>query len=139
MYQPRTEDIANELGIPVKDINYIVNMSCGPLPLELEHHDEDGAGIVELHEDYTYSPERTLFRQFSREGAMRFLNKLKDREKKVLTYRYQLDGGSRYTLKEIGKEMNLSPETIRQIELKALKKIRSHAEEFRQHVFLEAM
>jgi RNA polymerase primary sigma factor len=67
------------------------------------------------------------------------LNQLKDREKQVLAYRYQLTGSCCHTLKEIGDEMDISPETVRQIEMRALQKIRSHADELRDYVFQEAI
>ena len=139
MHQPRTEDIADELGISVQDVDFIVNMSSGPLPLELDVDRDDSSMVMNVHEDYTYCPERTMLRQYYCDGARLFLNRLKDRERMVLSYRYQLEGGKPYTLKEIGDEMDLSPETIRQIEKKALAKIRSHADELRQYGLLEAM
>jgi len=139
MHQPRTEDIADELGISVQDIDFIVNMTSGPLPLELDTSKDDSATVMEIHEDYTYCPERALIRQYYRDGARRFLDRLKDREKQVLTYRYQLEEGEPYTLKEIGKKMDLSPETVRQIEKKAIAKIRSHADELRNFGLLEAI
>jgi len=130
MHQPRTEEIAGELGIPVKDIDFILNMSYGILPLEMDNGKEDYAATMEVHEDYTYCPERNLFRQYYRDSARRFLDKLKDRERKVISYRYQLEDDKQYTFKEIGVKMDLSPEMVRQIELKALAKIRRHASEF---------
>ena len=139
MHQPRTEDIADELGISVQDINYIVNMSSGPLPLELDVERDNSPMVMEIHEDYTYSPERNMLQQCCREGARRFLDRLKDRERQVLSYRYQLDNGEPHTLKEIGDKMDLSPETVRQIEKKALAKIRNHADEFKRFYFLEAI
>ena len=139
MHQPRTEDIADELGISVQDIDFIVNMSTGPLPLELDIERDDTSMVMELHEDYTYCPERNMLRQYYSDGARRFLDRLKDRERQVLSYRYQLEDGKPYTLKEIGDKMDLSPETIRQIEKKALAKIRSHAEELENFGFLEVM
>jgi len=139
MHQPRTEDIADELGISVQDIDFIVNMSSGPLPLEFDIEKDDSPMVMEIHEDYTYSPERNMLQQYYRDGARRFLDRLKDREKQVLSYRYQLEDGEPHTLKEIGDKMDLSPETVRQIEKKALIKIRSHADELRNFGFLEAM
>ena len=139
MHQPRTEDIAGELGISVQDIDFIVNMSSGPLPLELDIDRDNSPMVMEIHEDYTYSPERNMLRQYYYDGARRCLDRLKDRERQVLSYRYQLDNGEPHTLKEIGDKMDLSPETVRQIEKRALAKIRSHADELRQHGLLEAM
>jgi RNA polymerase primary sigma factor len=139
MHQPRTKDIADELGISVQDIDFIVNMSSGPLPLEWDVGKDDNAAMMEIHEDYTYCPERNLMRQYYRDGARRFLDRLKDREKQVLTYRYQLEDEEPYTLKQIGEKMDISPETVRQIEMKALAKIRNHADELRSYGLLEAI
>jgi RNA polymerase primary sigma factor len=139
MRQPRTEDIADELGISVQEINYIVNMSSGPVPLELDTGKDDAISVVEAHEDYTYCPERHLFKQYYREGARRTLDRLKDREKQVLAYRYQLNGDGPRSLKEIGKKLNLSPETVRQIESKALAKIRSCVYELEFFGYQEAI
>jgi RNA polymerase primary sigma factor len=139
MHQPRTEEIAGELGVPAKDIDFILNMSYGILPLEMDNTKDDYAATMEVHEDYTYCPERNLFRQYYRESARRFLDKLKDRERKVLSYRYQLEDDKQYTFKEIGAKMDLSPEMVRQIELKALAKIRRHANEMDYYDYQEAM
>jgi RNA polymerase primary sigma factor len=139
MHQPRTEDIAREIGVPVEDINYILNMTCSPLSLENEGDGEESAAVVDLHEDYTYSPERTLFRKVFRDDTMLVLDTLKDTEKKILVYRFQLDGGERRTLKNIGAKMGISPETVRQIEIKALNKIRGPAEELKNRAYLEAI
>lgn len=139
MHQPRNEDIAELLGISVQDVDFVINMSAGPLCLETEATNDEIAVAMEGRADYTYSPERDLLRQYSRDGTLRFLDKLKEREKRVLMYRYQLDGGERHTLKNISEEMGLSPESIRQIEIKALRKIRIHAEELRKLVYVEAM
>ncbi|MCL2472084.1 MAG: sigma-70 family RNA polymerase sigma factor, partial [Treponema sp.] len=85
----------------------------------------------------TNNPEKDLIRKSSREATLKVLNKLKDREKRILIYRYQLNGGQKYTLKNISHKMGLSTETVRQIELKALQKLRSDAEDL--HVYIEAM
>jgi RNA polymerase primary sigma factor len=141
MHRPRTEDIADELGIPVQDVNNIINMSSGPLPLEPS---DDGRGDGEtaryVYEDYTYNPGQDLFRRYLREGTRNFLNsRLQDRERQVLSYRYRLDNDAPCTLKEIGDKLNLSPETIRQIEMKAMEKIRKNVRELRNSGLMEAM
>ncbi|MDR2258929.1 MAG: RNA polymerase sigma factor RpoD/SigA [Treponema sp.] len=139
MHQPRTADIAAEIGISVEDIEVILNLVNGFVSLEAEAGDDDFPSVMDLHEDYTYSPERAFLRQSSRDDALRFLNTLKDQEKRILMYRYQLDGCEWHTLKKIGDKMGISPETVRQIEMKALKKIRSNAEELRGCMYLEAI
>jgi len=139
MHQPRTQDVAKELGISVQDVEMILHISTGPLSLEHESANGDNDSIMDVHEDYTYSPERALFRQYFREGTRNFLNRLKDRERQVLFYRYQFENDQPHTLKDIGDKMSLSPETIRQIEKRAVNKIRRNADELRRSGLLEAM
>jgi RNA polymerase primary sigma factor len=139
MHQPKNADIAKELGIPVKDVDSIVNMAADSFSFEQNFNNDDYACTVDVHEDYTYNPERHLMKQISRDGAMNILNRLKDNERRILTYRYQLNGCERYTLREIGDELDMSPETVRQIEIRALKKIRVHAEELQECVYVEAI
>jgi RNA polymerase primary sigma factor len=135
MHQPESSDIAKELGIPVRDVDTIVNMAAGSMTVQ----NEENLSHIDIHEDYTYSPERNLMKQASRDGAMRVLNHLKEREKRILTYRYQLNGCERHTLREIGDRLDISPETVRQIEMRALKKIRSHANELKECLYVEAI
>ncbi|HCC38287.1 MAG TPA: RNA polymerase subunit sigma-70 [Treponema sp.] len=139
MRQPRNEDIAGKLGIPVKDVDNIISMSCGPLCLEADSTNNENGSIMEIHADYTYNPERNMLRKTSLAGTLRFLNTLQERERRILTYRYQLNGCEHHTLKKISDKMGISPETVRQIEIRALNKIRDNAEELKSYVFLEAM
>jgi len=139
MHQPRNADIAKELGISIKDVDTFINLGAESLPLEQNIIDEDDVRTMDIHEDYTYSPERTLMKQVSRDGTMRVLSRLKENERHILNYRYQLNGCERYTLREIGDKLDLSPETVRQIEMRALRKIRVHADELRECIYVEAM
>ena len=135
MRQPRINEIAAEVGVPQKDLEYIINVSNDIVSLETERgHNKESITAIELHEDYTYSPERTFIRKSSLEATLKVLNHLKDREKRILMYRFQLNGGAEYTLRKISDKMGLSAETVRQIELKALKKLRRHAEDLRPYV-----
>ena len=138
MHQPKNTDIAKELGIPVQEVDSFINMAADYLPFDY-HSNDDSVRTMEIHEDYTYNPERNLMKQASHDGAMRVLNKLKDNERRILNYRYQLNGCERYTLREIGDKLDISPETVRQIELRALRKIRTHADELRECLYVEAM
>ena len=138
MRQPRVNELAAEIGVPQKDLEYIINVSHDIVSLETERGDnKESITVIELHEDYTYSPERVLVRKNLREATRKVLDNLKDREKRIMIYRYQLNGGKDNTLKKIGDKMGLSTETIRQIELKALQKLRNHAEDLRPYI--EAM
>jgi RNA polymerase primary sigma factor len=131
MRQPKTSEIAKEIGVPVDDVEYIMTITNGLVSLEMETGDEESAAVMDLHEDYTYSPERDFIHKSSKAAALKVLDRLKEREKRILVYRYQLNGCETHTLKKIGDKMGISPETVRQIEMKALKKMRSHAEELR--------
>jgi RNA polymerase primary sigma factor len=137
--QPSTEEIGAEVGVPQEDVEFILGIANGLVSLEMETGDDESTSIVDLHEDYTYSPEQALMKKTARDDTMRFLNRLKDKEKRILMYRYQLNGGERYTLKTIGDKMGISPETVRQIEIRALRKIRKDADELRRCMYVEAM
>jgi RNA polymerase primary sigma factor len=139
MHQPQSADIAKELGISVHDVDAIINLAADSLPFEQNLNDDEAVCTMDVHEDYTYSPERTLMKKFSRDGTMHVLSKLKDKEKRILAYRYQLNGCEHHTLREIGDKLDISPETVRQIEMRALKKIRSHANELKDCVYEEAI
>jgi RNA polymerase primary sigma factor len=139
MHQPSTEEVSREIGVPLEDVEFILSMTNNPLSLDTDPGDEDSVSMVDLHEDYTYSPERALLRKSFKDDTLRFLDRLKDREKRILMYRYQLDGGERHTLKTIGDKMGISPETVRQIEIKALQKIRNDADELWDTLYVEAI
>jgi RNA polymerase primary sigma factor len=139
MHQPQNEDIAKELGIPLRDVDSIVNMASDSLPFEQHVYNDETVCAMDIHEDYTYSPELNLMKQVSYDGTMRILDSLKDKERRILNYRYQLNGCERYTLREIGDKLDISPETVRQIEMRALKKIRRQAKELKECLYVEAI
>jgi RNA polymerase primary sigma factor len=139
MHQPRTWEIAEYLGLPVEEVDRIIKAGSGIVSLETDPVQEEAVAIEDTHEDYTYNPERNFLKKSARADTIRFLGMLKDREKRILMYRYQLNDCKDRTLKTIGDKMGISPETVRQIEMKAIKKIRSHAEEFRDSVYHDAM
>jgi len=138
MHQPENSDIAKELGIPVGEVDSAIKMAFGSMPYEQFFGGEyENMSIIDAHEDYTYSPERNMLKQFSHDGTKNILDNLRDREKSIINYRYQLNGCERRTLREIGDKFDISPETVRQIEMKALKKIRTHhATELRECVYV---
>ena len=137
MHQPKNSDIAKELGISVQEVDSFVNMTIDTL--SFEQFSDEGGSAVDFHEDYTYCPERSLMRQASRDSAIRVLDKLKDREKRILSYRFQLNGCEPHTLREIGDKFDISPETVRQIEQRALRKIRKDAGELRECLYAGAI
>ncbi|MDR1351823.1 MAG: RNA polymerase sigma factor RpoD/SigA [Treponema sp.] len=137
--QPTTADIAGYLGMEVEDVEYILNITNNLISLETDISSDETTTIGDLHEDYTYSPDRELFRQSTRDMTVKFLDNLMEREKKILIYRYQLNGGEKQTLKTIGNELGISAETVRQIEMRAIKKMRENASELWKSVYAEAI
>ena len=123
---PNTTEIASEIGESENDVETLLAITSNIIPLDPD--DPDSAGILDFHQDYTYNPERALLKEDKKFATMQLLNSLKGREKKILMYRYQFAGSGRETLKKISNEMGISPETVRQIELKALRKIRINPE-----------
>jgi RNA polymerase primary sigma factor len=121
--EPSLNEIAREIGESPKDVAAVMAATGGILSLDAE--DSAAGNILEYHEDYTYNPERLLLQKDSRAAALRVLKSLKEREKNILMFHYQFKGEGRQTLKSIGERMGISPETVRQIEMRALQKIRS--------------
>jgi RNA polymerase primary sigma factor len=136
MHNPTIRELSVEIGVPVKDIEFVMQIANGMLSLDIGSAEDETVSMMEFHEDYTYSPEMVFMKKASRAEALRFLDRLKDKEKHVLMYRYQLNGEARYTLKKIGDQMGISPETVRQIEQRALRKIRAHADELRKCLYV---
>lgn len=131
--QPRIEELAKEVGVSSNDIELILTIANGFVSLEIDGGNEENNMLMEGYEDYTYSPEQTLIRQSSRDATLRVLNALKSKERCILMYRYQFSCDEPHTLKKIGDKMGLSAETVRQIEIRALKKIRCFAEDLQSY------
>jgi len=134
MRQPKVEELATEVGINKDDVEFMLGLSHDIISLETDTGNNDALPIIELHEDYTYNPERALMKKNSREATLKVLDHLKDRERCILMYRYQFNGGNRRTLKTISNKMGISTETVRQIEIKALRNLRPHAEELKTYI-----
>ena len=130
--KPKIEEIAAEISIPVTDVEFVLSLACDTLSLGAEG---DGSiSVIEQLADHTYCPERALIKKSTREDAFKMLDKLKDREKNVLLHRYKLNEGEDHTLRNISFKLGLSIETVRQIELRALKKLRGQVEDLRVYV-----
>jgi len=132
--KPKIEEIAAEIGVPVDDLEFVLSLSNETIPLEIDNDDNESSSIIEQLADLTYSPENILMKKSSREDTLKVVNQLKDREKNVLICRYNLAGENTRTLRKISYKLGLSSETVRQIELRALKKLRGEAEYLRAYV-----
>ncbi|MDR1249786.1 MAG: RNA polymerase sigma factor RpoD/SigA [Treponema sp.] len=139
MRKPSNKEIAEDVGASEKEIDSIFLMSGAFASLDVQTGDDESVTLADLQGDYTYSPERNFIKKSSRAAALHFMDRLKDREKRILMYRYQFNSSETHTLKNIGDKMGLSAETVRQIEMKALEKMRGAADELRKCIYVEAM
>jgi len=131
---PRLSEIAAEIGMKEKDIETILSLSTNVVSLSCSPGTDNGT-LQELIEDTTYEPGRELINNSLREETRRFLETLLEKEKQILMYRFAFYGGKKYTLKRIGDELGISPETVRQIEIRALKKLRKCADSLKEYVY----
>jgi len=102
-----------------------------PISLDCEINEDKGT-ILDVLEDYSYSPDALVLEKTMQEETLNSLNSLPEREREVLKYRFALNGGQRQTLKYISEEMGIPPETVRQIEIRAIKKLRNSADHLKE-------
>jgi RNA polymerase primary sigma factor len=136
--EPTPEEIGDEMEIPVERVRAVLNMAQQPTSLQSPVGDSDETSYGDFIEDKaTDSPaEKTSF-SLLRDKLSDVLTSLTDREQKVLELRFGLSDGYSRTLEEVGRQFQVTRERIRQIEAKALRKMR-HPTRIRQlHGFLE--
>lgn len=132
--RPSVEEVAVEVGMNQNEVVEILNISNGPVSLDSDINSDSGT-LHDVFEDYSYSPDSEIMQQVMRDETLRFLERLREKEKKILLYRFAFHGGKKYTLKRISDEMGISPETVRQIEMRAIRKLRQHASEIEEFVY----
>ena len=109
-----------------EDAADVIGMAATLVSLENEGG-EDSGSIIDVYEDYSYSPDGEIMKTCAREETLEMLGLLLEKEKRILMYRFEFLGGQRHTLKSIGAELGISPETVRQIEKRALRKLKDSA------------
>ncbi len=120
---PTVEELAQELGMDEKKVGRLMMIKNNDLSLSSHFKDENltlGSIIPAQEEDVADK----VFKKKVREKIMAAVNSLDDREAKILKLRFGLEDGVQRTLEEVGREMGLSKERVRQLELKALKELR---------------
>ena len=123
--EPTAEELAKKLELPVEKVKSILEMNQDPISLETPVGSEEDSELGDFVEDDKFAnPYDATTRVLLKEQLDEVLKTLNDREEMVLRYRYGLDDGSQKTLEEVGKIFNVTRERIRQIEVKALRKLR---------------
>lgn len=122
----KPEEIGEVLNLPRKKVEYILGLIKEPVSLETPIGDEDDSHLSDFIEDISkLSPEDKVAENLLREQLNMVLQKLNERERLVLEYRFGLNGRRTRTLEEVGKIFNVTRERIRQIESKALNQLAS--------------
>lgn len=135
---PRPDEIAKEMGISEEKVREIIKIAQEPVSLETPIGEEDDSHLGDfIPDDDAPAPAEAVAVTLLKEQLMDVLNSLTPREAKVLRLRYGLDDGKARTLEEVGREFNVTRERIRQIEAKALRKLRHPSRSKRLKDFLE--
>ena len=123
--EPSPEEIAEEMNMPVDRVREILKISQEPVSLETPIGEEEDSHLGDfIKDDNVPVPAEAAAFTLLKEQLEEVLGTLTDREQKVLTLRFGLEDGRARTLEEVGKEFNVTRERIRQIEAKALRKLR---------------
>jgi RNA polymerase primary sigma factor len=123
--EPTSEEISNAMDIPPEKVAEVLKLSKIPLSLETPVGEEGDSDLADFVEDRTALPPTEIASQELLKAQLtRVLSELSDRERRVLLLRFGLEDDIPRTLEEVGKEFNVTRERIRQIEAKALRKLR---------------
>ncbi|HKM00022.1 MAG TPA: RNA polymerase sigma factor RpoD [Mobilitalea sp.] len=123
--EPTEQELADELNLPVEKIREILKVSADPISLDTPIGEEDDSHLGDfIRDENIMGPEEAASYSILRDQIAKLLDTLTDREQRVLVLRFGLKDGRSRTLEEVGKEFNVTRERIRQIEAKALRKLR---------------
>lgn len=124
--EPTSAEIGERMGISAEKVEEIQKIAQDPVSLETPIGEEEDSHLADFIEDNkTIAPSDMAAQTMLREQLIAALHKLTPREEKVIRLRYGLDDGKQRTLEEVGREFNVTRERIRQIEAKALRKLRN--------------
>ncbi len=136
--EPSPEEIAAEMSMPVERVREILKISQEPVSLETPIGEEEDSHLGDfIQDDNVPVPADAAAFTLLKEQLREVLSTLTEREQKVLRLRFGLDDGRARTLEEVGKEFNVTRERIRQIEAKALRKLRHPSRSRKLKDFLE--
>lgn len=132
------QEIAKELNISVEKVEEVYHLVHNPMSLDYTVGEDDDTSVGELIADTNIvSPEEMAIQQERKEGVLKVLGTLAEKEKEVIMMRFGLDDGEPKTLEEVGKIYGVTKERIRQIEIKALRKLRQPFRQALLKVYLD--
>jgi len=138
--EPTIEELAKELEMEPEKVEYVIKIKQDITSLDAgvgrDGEDEDSVLGDFIEDEDGATPEESAASQLLKEQVQSVLSTLSDREQKIIKMRFGLDGGKSHTLEEVGQEFAVTRERIRQIEAKALAKLRKHKDAKKLHEYL---
>ena len=138
--EPSVEEIAKEMGMEPEKVDYVMKIKQDIASLDAtvgrDGDDEDSVLGDFIEDEGRVSPEDAAAVQMLKEQIAEILSSLSEREQKVVKLRFGIGGGRPHTLEEVGAEFSVTRERIRQIEAKALSKLRKHKDTKKLHEYL---
>jgi RNA polymerase primary sigma factor len=136
--EPTNEELAKRLQLPVAKVRKVLRVAQEPISLETPIGEEDESHLGDFIVDHNgISPSDAVINLNLREQTAQVLKTLTPREEKIIKMRFGLEDGSEHTLEEVGQNFAVTRERIRQIEAKALRKLRHPSRSHRLRAFLE--
>lgn len=137
--EPTNEEIAKAMEIEVDKVEHImkIKQDISSLDASVRDDEEDSVLADFIEDEDTISPEESATNQLLKEHVKDMLGALTEREQKILKLRFGLEDGKSHTLEEVGQEFSVTRERIRQIEAKALAKLRKHKDSKKLHDYIK--
>jgi RNA polymerase primary sigma factor len=137
--EPTNEEIAAAMDMDVDKVEYVMKIKQDITSLDANVRDDDDDSVLAdfIEDDEAVSPEDAATTQLLKEQVKDMLGVLTDREQKILKMRFGLEDGKSHTLEEVGQEFSVTRERIRQIEAKALSKLRKHKDAKKLYEYLQ--
>jgi RNA polymerase primary sigma factor len=137
--EPTNEEIANAMEIEVDKVEHIMKIKQDISSLDASIRDDEEESVLAdfIEDEDTISPEESATNQLLKEQVKEMLAALTEREQKIIKLRFGLEDGKQHTLEEVGQEFSVTRERIRQIEAKALAKLRKHKDARKLHDYIK--
>lgn len=139
--EPSIEELAKELEMEPEKVEYVIKIKQDIQSLDAgvgrDGEDEDSVLQDFIEDEDSATPEESATSQLLKEQVREVLSSLSDREQKIVRMRFGLDNGKSHTLEEVGQEFAVTRERIRQIEAKALAKLRKHKDAKKLHEYIK--